>query len=138
MVPAGYELADGERIDERVAPRPDSLYGVSKVFAEGLARYYHEAFGLAVVCLRIGFVRGDPDHTFRPAREVPPEWQELVRRAGAIWLSQRDCVALFTRAVEAEVDWAVVYGTSDNARQMWDLSSARELLGYEPKDRAPD
>jgi nucleoside-diphosphate-sugar epimerase len=136
--PSGFELAPADRVDETVAARPDSLYGVSKVFAEALARYYHEAFGLAVVCLRIGYVRGGPDDSFRPVREIPAEWHALARRAHAIWLSQRDCLELFTRAVEAPIDWAVVYGTSDNPRQMWDLTSARELLGYEPKDRAPD
>src|SRR5690625_1658252 len=34
--------------------RPDTLYGVSKVFGEGLGRLYADKWGLEVVCLRIG------------------------------------------------------------------------------------
>ena len=36
------------------------------------------------------------------------------------------------------VGWAVVYGISNNPRQFWDLSHGRELLGWFPKDRAPE
>lgn len=39
-------------VDDSICP--DSLYGVSKVFGEALARYYSERFGLEAVCLRIG------------------------------------------------------------------------------------
>src|SRR5574341_1093108 len=34
--------------------RPDSLYGVSKIFGEALARYYADAFRVSSVCLRLG------------------------------------------------------------------------------------
>jgi hypothetical protein len=37
----------------------------------------------------------------------------------------------------SDVDWAVVYGISDNPRQFWDIEHARELLGYAPQDSAP-
>ena len=33
---------------------------------------------------------------------------------------------------------AVVYGISNNPRQFWSLRSARDLLGFEPRDRAPE
>ena len=35
------------------------------------------------------------------------------------------------------MDWAVVYGVSANERRFWDLTHARELLGWEPQDAAP-
>src|SRR5271170_4237270 len=44
-------------IDNRVAPRPDSRYGVSKVFGEALGRLYADKHGLSVACLRIGAFR---------------------------------------------------------------------------------
>lgn len=135
---AGFDLPVDQRVGNEVGPWPDSLYGVSKVFGEALGRHYHDKFGMAVICLRIGFVRGDADDTFRPADDVPPEWREMYRRAGALWLSWRDCASLFERAVEADTTWAVVYATSDNPRQVWDLTSARELLAYRPQDHAPD
>ena len=34
--------------------RPDSYYGVSKSFGESLGSYFHEEYGVSVICLRIG------------------------------------------------------------------------------------
>jgi hypothetical protein len=54
-------------------------------------------------------------------------------------LSQRDCAELIGCCLEATtVPWATVYGISDNPRQFWDLEHARRVLGYAPKDRAPE
>ena len=66
----------------------------------------------------------------------------MPRAAGtalrAVWLSKRDCAELIARCLDVEdVSWAVVYGISDNPRRFWDLSHARELLGWEPQDSAP-
>ena len=41
------------------APRPDSLYGVSKVFGEALGRLYVDRHGFSCVCLRLAEVRPD-------------------------------------------------------------------------------
>jgi NAD+ dependent glucose-6-phosphate dehydrogenase len=135
--PEIYEIGDRRTYDERAEPRPDSIYGVSKGFGELLGRWYVERHGLRVICLRIGMVVED-----EPLRAPPPSAGERERqgwqRTRTIWLSQRDCAQLVDRALQAELSWAVVYGTSDNPRQMWDLSAARELLGYQPLDRAPE
>jgi uronate dehydrogenase len=45
----------GTRLDGSEPVRPDTRYGVSKVFGEALARYYADKFGLSAVCLRIGY-----------------------------------------------------------------------------------
>ena len=51
------------------------------------------------------------------------------------WLSHRDCCQLFARCIDAEsVGYAIVYGTSNNPRQIWSLATARRLLKYEPQD----
>ena len=142
--PALYELDDPRVFDERVEVRPDSLYGVSKVYGEALGRMYHDLHGMRVVCLRIGSVRGDDDPRSpamlasvpAPLGHLSPE--ERRKRMRATWLSRRDCAELIARAIDAEAGWAIVYGISDNPRQFWSLRSARELLGYEPKDRAPE
>ena len=47
--------------DASVEVRPDSLYGVSKVFGEALGRYYSERYGMRVICVRIGSVLQDDD-----------------------------------------------------------------------------
>jgi uronate dehydrogenase len=110
----------GERVGPGDPARPDTLYGVSKVFGESLGRLYVDKHGLEVVCLRIGSFR-----------ERPVTWRELWT-----WLSHRDAVALFRASLLApDVGFTIAYGTSANSRSWWDDSSARRL-GYEPRDDA--
>lgn len=106
-------------------PRPDSLYGVSKVFGETMGRYYHDARDLDVIALRIGWSTGD--HGAADA--------ELLQ---AMWLSERDTVEVFRCAVEAPVRFGVYYATSDNLNRRWDLTDTMVDLGYRPQDRWQD
>jgi nucleoside-diphosphate-sugar epimerase len=135
-----YDLDDPRSIDHLTEPRPDSLYGVSKLFGEALGRYHVERNGLECVCLRIGTVLAgaDPadggDGSDGPWAGMEPARQ---RRLRATWLSHRDCADLVHRALVAPCRWAVVYGTSANHRRLWDLEHAREAIGYEPRDTAP-
>jgi uronate dehydrogenase len=101
-------------------PRPDTLYGVTKVYGEALGRLYVDKFGLEVVCVRIG--------TFA---ERPRQRRDL-----ATWLSPADAVRLFAACLSAPgVGFRIVYGASANGHLHWDLTPAREL-GYEPQDDA--
>jgi nucleoside-diphosphate-sugar epimerase len=138
--PSLYRFDDPRVYNEHSELRPDSLYGASKVFGEALGRYYSDRHGLRVVCLRIGSVVKDDDPAIA-ARSGSAVWlglppDELLLRYQATWLSQRDCAELFACALESDISWAVAYGTSDNRRKIWDLTSARELLGYRPVDGA--
>ena len=137
--PGLYELDDPRVFDAAAELRPDSLYGVSKVFGEALARYYVERRGMTAVCLRIGTVRADDDSTNlevpEPLEGLTPEQRR--HRIRATWLSRRDSAELIASAIDAPVRWAVAYGISDNPRQFWSLEEARRLLGYEPQDAAP-
>ncbi|HLH59482.1 MAG TPA: NAD(P)-dependent oxidoreductase [Streptosporangiaceae bacterium] len=102
--------------------RPDSYYGVSKLFGEALGRLYADRFGLRVACLRIGSCRERP-HT---------------PRALATWLSPADLVRLVTACLTDErLGYAVVYGISRNTRRWWDLAPG-EAIGYHPRDDAED
>ena len=137
--PAIYEPGVGPVVDHTAELRPDSLYGVSKVYGEALGRLYHELHGLAVFNLRIGSVRAEDDPTL-PSSNPLLELDEAGRHARmrAVWLSRRDCAELIAACLDAEhVEWAVVYGVSANAGRFWDLEHARELLGWEPQDAAP-
>ena len=101
-----------------LAPRPDTLYGVSKVFGEALGRYYADRYGLKVACLRIG--------TFA---ERPTDLRAL-----ATWLSPDDCARLVDACLRSEaLDFALVWGISANTRRTWSLA-AGEALGYFPVD----
>jgi nucleoside-diphosphate-sugar epimerase len=123
-------------IDERVSPRPDSLYGVSKCFGEALGRYYSDRHGLHVICLRIGAVlRSDtPVAQPEPWMPMPQVAQERIR---AVWLSQRDCAQLVERCLEhPEIPFDIFYGVSNNTHRFWDIDHARAVLGYAPQDGA--
>lgn len=138
--PSLYQKDDLRLYDEHSDFKPDSLYGVSKVFGEALGRFYADRYGVRVICLRIGSVLKDDDPAIA-ARSGSSGWlglapDQLLLRYQATWLSHRDCAELFACALESRVPWAVAYGTSDNRRKIWDLSSARELLGYRPADGA--
>lgn len=139
--PAIYALDDPRVYDHTAEIRPDSLYGVSKAYGEALGRYYQEMFGLRVYCLRIGTVRADDDPR-HPSVAESSFWLNLTpeqkfERLRATWLSQRDCAELIAACLEAtHVPWAVVYGISDNPRKFWDISHAREVLGWVPRDGA--
>jgi len=109
-----------QRLSGSDAPRPDTLYGVTKAYGEALGSLYVDKFGLDVICIRIGSFGEQP----RQAREL------------ATWLSLNDTVRLFAACLTApSVGFRVIYGASANARLNWDLSAAREL-GYEPQDDA--
>lgn len=101
-------------------PRPDTLYGVSKVFGEALGRYYHDRYGLAVACLRIG--------TFA---ERPPD-----RRAQATWLAPDDCARLVDVCLRSPaLGYALIWGISANRDRWWSLAAGAEL-GYQPRQDA--
>jgi uronate dehydrogenase len=105
-----------------VPPRPDTYYGVSKVFGEALGRLMVDRYGLEVVCLRIG-----------SWKQYPESVREL-----STWISPADGVRLLAAALTApEVGFAVVYGISANTRAWWDLAPAR-ALGYLSVDDAEE
>ncbi len=141
--PRIYALDDPRTYDQNAEIRPDSLYGVSKVYGEALGRYYHETYGIRVYNLRIGSVLAD-DNPIADSVRNSSFWLDLTEaqkfeRLRSTWLSQRDCAELIGCCLEATtVPWATVYGISNNPRQFWDLEHARRLLGYSPKDSAPE
>jgi len=137
--PEIYGADDERSYDHEAELRPDSLYGVSKVYGEALGRLYMERHGLRVFCLRIGAVREADDPTepsSNPLIDLDADGRR--NRMRSVWLSRRDCAELIGRCLDVDdVRWAVVYGVSGNERRFWDLEHARELLGWEPKDAAP-
>jgi nucleoside-diphosphate-sugar epimerase len=106
--------------------RPAGLYGASKVWGEALARHYADAHGLSAICVRLGAVN----------REDRP----LAPRDFSVWLSQRDAAQIVDRALAApdRLRFAIVFATSENRWGYRDLTHARDVLGFEPEDRAED
>jgi uronate dehydrogenase len=105
-----------------VVPRPDSRYGVSKLFGEGLGALYAYKHGIGVTSLRIGNVADGP----------------IDARRLAIWLSPEDLVRLIRIGLERPgIVYEVFYGVSDNKRSWYDNSRAF-ALGYDPQSRSED
>ena len=102
-------------------------YGATKLLGENLGRWFHDTYGLEFLAVRIGYFRGlYPDPALREA------W---LRR---IWLGSRDCAKFFQLAVEAPpFGYGVVYACSRCPETYLDLTSAHELLGYEPAETPP-
>lgn len=102
--------------------RPDTLYGVSKVFGEALGRYYADRYDMQVACLRIG--------TFAP---TPPNVWTLSN-----WLSPDDCGRLVDACLRSpQLSYALVWGISANTRRTWSLDEGY-AVGYQPRDDAED
>ena len=55
-----------------------------------------------------------------------------------MWLSYRDCAHIHDRALQADYDYEIVYGISDNDRKFYSLERAREALGYDPQDNSAE
>ncbi|SFR96463.1 Nucleoside-diphosphate-sugar epimerase [Halomicrobium zhouii] len=135
----------GLTVDHTVQPRPDSMYGVEKVYAEGLGRLAAEAHDMQVYALRICAVR-DPeyDHPYGDAEagvdrgefeRDSDAYATQVARMKGMWQSRRDHAQMVERCfTDDSVEFDVFYGVSDNDRRWFDVDHAREVLGYEPED----
>jgi uronate dehydrogenase len=116
---AGFYRRD-ETIDHRVYPKPDSRYGVSKVFGEQLGSLYADKYGLEVFCMRIGNVGVAP----------------VDKRRLSLWLSPRDLAQLVQIGIDhPAIHFEIVYGVSGNKRSWYDNRNAAEL-GYRPQDNS--
>lgn len=103
---------------------PGDLYGVSKCFGEALGRYFAEQEGMSVIALRIG--------AFQPLNvAAEPDSANLLDA----FVSRRDLNQLIVRCVDDRtLQFAIFHGLSNNRYKRLDLSDARALVGYEPRD----
>lgn len=152
-------FAPGSLGVERVAPgtRWETLhgfvdghaYGAAKAFGERACVAAAQVEGLTTVSIRIGWCQsgenrpqtlnagGNPQLTagHAPSRSGESE----LRWFRNMWLSNRDFVALFERAVLADAAaWPhpgiVLNGMSANAGMAWDIEPTCRLIGYRPQD----
>ncbi len=111
-----------QTVDHRVTIKPDSRYGVSKVFGEALGSLYSDKYGMEVFLIRIGNVNDRP----------------IDKRRLSIWISPRDLAQLVQIGIDhPQIRFEIVYGISDNKRAWYDNSNALRL-GYRPQDRSED
>lgn len=127
IVAGKYEGIDSAAIPQITTDmpiRPDGPYGIGKAFGEAAGRYYSDEFGLSVICLRIGTLN--------------KESRPTGIRAFATLLTHGDLAHLVQQCIEApdSVQFAILYGVSNNTWRFWDTIGGREAVGYEPKDNA--
>jgi len=107
-----------QTIDHRVYIKPDSRYGVSKVFGEALGSLYADKYGMEVFMMRIGNVNPVP----------------IDKRRLSIWFSPRDLAQLVSIGIDHPgIKFEIVYGISGNKRAWYDNANATRL-GYRPQD----
>lgn len=118
----------GHKVKSTEAPKPVDLYGATKVFGEALCYTFFSQYGLSCLAIRVGaytsnnkerrvcFQRHDYDHV----------------------ISQRDMGQLVHKCITApkKIEYGILSGISDNKKKDMALNSARELVGYKPKDDA--
>jgi uronate dehydrogenase len=110
----------GEFVSPEMPARPDGYYGVSKLFAEGMASMYFDRYGIETVNLRLGSVIAKAED----------------RRGLSTWLSYPDFVRLTHASLRAKgVGNTTVYGVSANPQKWWS-ESGWDKIGYVPQDSA--
>jgi uronate dehydrogenase len=115
-----------------VPPTPRAWYAATKVFLEAAGRSYAELNGANVVAVRLGWCPRTHTHAEELSRT---EWGPDV------YLSPGDAGRFFACAVTAPLDirFAVVYACSRPLRNtIFDITSARQLLGFEPHEMWPE
>jgi nucleoside-diphosphate-sugar epimerase len=105
-------------------PRPNTIYGATKAFAEAVGRWYYETHGIEFVGLRIGGFRS----AAHPPIEDPAKLYDM-------WLSERDAVGIFRAAIDKPtVGYAVVFAVSRGPKDRVSVQPLRDYLDYEPQD----
>jgi uronate dehydrogenase len=86
-------------------------------------RFYADRMGVRFYAIRIANFNGKDE----PGRDYEPGMSR--------WLSPRDLAQLVWRCIEAEhIPFGIYYGISKGGEKKWDISNAREQLGYDPQD----
>lgn len=120
----------------------DNWYGWAKIPFEQIGQVYatgvtHDGRPLENVQIRIGGPREtDIDH-------VPLGDLRKMRRALAVYISQRDMSQLFIKSIETEdihndlgIPFQIFYGISENPHAIWSIANARRVIGYAPQDNS--
>ncbi len=121
---------DANTIGADVAPTPRYWYAAAKLFLEGAGRSFSEKFGMSVIAVRLGWC----PRTKEQVEEIRAEqWAQDV------YLSPNVAGRFFACAVEAKaaIPFAVLYATSLTPRPPYDLATAKELIGFEPRESWP-
>lgn len=116
----------GEPVGPEAEARPVGTYAITKHLGEVIARDYHQRFGLSAVCLRIA--KPVDLAITPPGTEIRPPWIAMPEL----------CRAYELAATVPGLSFEVLHLVGESSRRRWDLSRARERLGYTPELRLED
>lgn len=119
----GYTPVTEAAADGALYPRPDTLYGVTKVAMEALGSLFSDKFGMKVISVRIGTGGMIPTNV----------------RSQSTWLSAGDTLRLVEALLSDENpgENAVIWGVSNNSYGWANLEAGRRI-GFDPQDDALD
>ena len=111
---------DARMIEHTDPPRPDSFYGVGKLFGENTGRLFSDRYGMSVLCIRLGAV-------------LPSDRPELIRHFPG-YLSQADAVQMVDRCLAAPMSlkFDIFDAISENSRRWRDTDHAKQVIGWRP------
>lgn len=105
-------------------------YGISKLIGERIGAFYARAYGMTVICTRIGWVQWTHDNEPGPHMAMGRWGQEM-------WLSDRDFLNGMAAACTTPVHgFHIVNLMSNNPGMRWSLLETRDVLGFFPQDGA--
>ena len=149
--PELYEMDVDLTVTHEDPERPDSYYGASKAFGEDWGRYYIEKrdYPEQFYAIRIASIREPPyDNPYGDAEKGvergdwergSDEYETQAKRLKGTWLSERDWAQLVELCLEDDdVTFDIFFGTSENERGWFDIEHPKEVLGYDPQDRAEE
>ena len=107
-------------LDATTPPRPDSPYGVAKLFGEAAARWFSDRTPMSVLVIRLGAVL----KSNRP---------ELIRHFPG-YLDQEDAVQMIDKCLSApdDIRFGIFDAISENSKRWRDTRPAKEILGWQP------
>lgn len=122
----------------------DNWYGWAKIAFEQIGQVYasgvtHGGRALQNVQIRIGGPR-ETDLADAPLGDL-----RQMRRALAVYISQRDMAQLFIKSIETDdirddlgLPFQIFYGISANSHAIWSIANARRVIGYAPQDNSEE
>jgi hypothetical protein len=85
--------------------------------------------------LRIGSTAPEDDPTVKRGEKIKAG-SAIESFYRAMYLSNRDCVQAFQKAVEVDAQFLIAYAISNNTRRVFDLTETERRLGFRPRDDA--
>ena len=122
----------------------DNWYGWAKIAFEQIGQVFasgvtHAGRPLENVQIRIGGPR-ETDVAAAALGDL-----RRMRRALAVYISQRDMSQLFIKSIETAdirddlgVPFQIFYGISANPHAIWSIANARRVIGYAPEDNSEE